>query len=66
MQVCHTNLLVHLLARSSAQRHEYLAARVQRSREQQDVEAFDSPIVELEQYPTGVEIAARMLYTVNP
>ena len=36
------------------------------ARELQDVEAFDSPIVELEQYPTGVEIAARMLYTVSP
>ena len=30
----------------------------------QDVEAFENPKVELEQYPTSVELAARMLYTV--
>ena len=31
----------------------------------QDVDAFDKPKVELEQYPTSVELAARMLYTVS-
>lgn len=31
----------------------------------QDIEPFDTPRVELEQYPTGVHVAARMLYTVS-
>ncbi|GBG89405.1 hypothetical protein CBR_g49195 [Chara braunii] len=30
----------------------------------EDVEQFESPNVELEQYPTGAHIAARMMYTV--
>lgn len=30
----------------------------------QDIEPFGEPKVELEQYPTGPEIASRMLFTV--
>ncbi|KAJ0016473.1 hypothetical protein Pint_09937 [Pistacia integerrima] len=29
-----------------------------------DLEQFSNPKVELEQYPTGPHVAARMLYTV--
>lgn len=32
----------------------------------QDIAPFEEPKVELEQYPTGPHIAARMLYTVRP
>lgn len=31
----------------------------------QDIKPFETPRLDLEQYPTGVEIAARMLYTVS-
>jgi predicted RNA methylase len=31
----------------------------------QDMEPFESPKVQLEQYPTGADIASRMLYTVS-
>jgi len=31
----------------------------------QDVETFNAPKVELEQYPTSVELAASMLYTID-
>ncbi|KAK9902139.1 hypothetical protein WJX75_005634 [Coccomyxa subellipsoidea] len=31
----------------------------------QDIEPFDEPKVELEQYPTGPEIASRMLFTID-
>lgn len=32
----------------------------------QDIAPFEDPKIELEQYPTGPHIAARMLYTVRP
>lgn len=31
----------------------------------QDIEPFSRPKVQLEQYPTGADIASRMLYTVS-
>lgn len=31
----------------------------------QDIEPFHKPKIELEQYPTGPHLAARMLYTVR-
>jgi predicted RNA methylase len=31
----------------------------------QDIEPFAQPKVQLEQYPTGADIASRMLYTVS-
>jgi predicted RNA methylase len=31
----------------------------------QDIQGFNTPIVDLEQYPTGAEIASRMLFTVR-
>jgi hypothetical protein len=31
----------------------------------QDIEPFTQPKVQLEQYPTGADIASRMLYTVS-
>lgn len=31
----------------------------------QDIEPFTKPKVQLEQYPTGADIASRMLYTVG-
>ena len=46
-------------AKCIAYRHDVIWASMQ------DVEAFDQPKVELEQYPTSVELAARMLYTVS-
>jgi len=31
----------------------------------QDIQPFSRPKVDLEQYPTGAEIASRMLFTVS-
>jgi predicted RNA methylase len=31
----------------------------------QDIDHFEAPRIDLEQYPTGAEIASRMLFTVS-